>query len=62
VACAALAWMLLGQGDRWSFFESGDQLYGVFWQLLLSFKTYGLVLLYGALAQLALRPMPQNPH
>jgi Glycosyltransferase family 87 len=60
-ACAAMAWIVLGQGDRWSFFDSGDQLYGAFWQLLLSFKTYGLALLYLALAQLALRPLPQKP-
>ncbi|GAB4129146.1 MAG: hypothetical protein OHK0050_43030 [Roseiflexaceae bacterium] len=43
-----LGWVLLGQGDRFTFYD--ETLRGAFWQLVLSYKTYGLVLLYLALA------------
>jgi uncharacterized membrane protein len=46
VACYALAWALLAHGNMWTFY--GSELYGPFWQLLLSYKFYGLLLLYGA--------------
>ncbi len=48
LASYALAWMLLSQGSVWTFFDRN--LYGPFWQLLLSYKFYGLLLLYGAIA------------
>jgi hypothetical protein len=49
-ACLLLAWVLLGQGDRFSFYD--ETLRGPFWQLVLSYKTYGLLLLYGVLVGL----------
>lgn len=47
-ACTMLAWMLIAQGDRWLFYDG--KLLGSFWQLILSYKTYGMVLLYAAIA------------
>ncbi len=64
-ACYMLAWLLIGYGDRWLFFD--DKLYGAFWQLVLSYKCYGTLLLYAAIvtamrpqsnAQPAARPAP----
>jgi hypothetical protein len=56
VACYALAWALIGPGDRFAFYDG--TLYGVFWQLGLSYKTLGLALLFVgvALAGQARRP------
>jgi hypothetical protein len=54
-ACAALAWALLAYGNQWSFY--GSELYGPFWGLLLSYKLYGLLLLYAA--QVLACPTPQ---
>ena len=47
VALYALAWMLLAHGNLWSFFNKS--LYGPFWQLILSYKFYGQLLLYAAI-------------
>lgn len=47
VACYTLAWMLIAQGDRMAFFDG--VLLGPFWQLVLSYKLYGMLLLYGAM-------------
>ena len=54
-ACYMLAWLLIGYGDRWLFFD--DKLYGAFWQLVLSYKCYGILLLYAAIVT-AMRPQP----
>lgn len=43
----ALAWALLCFGNQWAFY--GRALYGPFWQLILSYKLYGLLLLFGAI-------------
>jgi hypothetical protein len=50
LACAALAWGLLAHGNLWTFFDRS--LHGPFWQLILSFKFYGLLLLYSAMVLL----------
>lgn len=47
VALYALAWMLIAHGNLWSFFNKS--LYGPFWQLVLSYKFYGQLLLYAAI-------------
>jgi hypothetical protein len=52
-ALYALAWMLIGQGDRWLFYDG--TLLGAFWQLVLSYKCYGMLLLFAAIV-LATRP------
>nr|MCU0495606.1 hypothetical protein [Chloroflexaceae bacterium] len=49
VGCYLLAWALLAQGDMWAFFSRVA--YGPFWQLILSYKFYGLLLLYLAIAR-----------
>jgi hypothetical protein len=46
--CYCLAWMLLCYGNQWSFFDR--TWHGPLWVLLLSFKWYGLLLLWVALA------------
>jgi Glycosyltransferase family 87 len=46
-AAYALAWMLLSHGNLWTFFDKS--LHGPFWQLILSYKFYGMLLLYGAI-------------
>jgi hypothetical protein len=46
-ACYALAWMLLAHGNLWTFFDKS--LHGPFWQLILSYKFYGMLLLGGAI-------------
>jgi hypothetical protein len=40
----AIAWGLLCFGNQWTFY--GRTLYGPFWQLILSYKLYGLILLF----------------
>jgi hypothetical protein len=45
----ALAWMLLCYGNQWTFFDR-TMYEGPFWTLLLSYKLYGLLLLWAALA------------
>jgi hypothetical protein len=52
-ACYALAWMLLSHGNLWTFFDKS--LHGPFWQLILSYKFYGMLLLYGAINLTAVR-------
>lgn len=47
-ACFALAWALLAHGNLWTFY--GSELYGPYWQLILSYKLFGLLLLYAATA------------
>ncbi len=47
VACYTLAWALLAHGNLWTFFDRS--LHGPFWQLVLSYKFYGMLLLYGAI-------------
>ena len=48
LGCYALAWALLAVGNQWTFF---DRLYfGPVWATLLSYKLYGLLLLWGAIA------------
>lgn len=45
----SVAWLLLCFGNQWTFFDR--VLYdGSYWSLLLSYKLYGLLLLWGALA------------
>jgi hypothetical protein len=46
-ACYTLAWTLLAHGNLWTFFDT--TLHGPFWQLILSYKFYGLLLLYRAI-------------
>lgn len=46
LACLALAFMLIAQGNVWTFFNRN--LYGPYWQLILSYKFYGMLLLYAA--------------
>jgi hypothetical protein len=57
-ACYTLAWLLIGQGDRQAFYDG--VLLGPFWQLILSYKCYGLVLLYLAVVLGARAAEPQN--
>jgi hypothetical protein len=45
----ALAWMLLCYGNQWTFFDR-TMYEGPLWTLLLSYKLYGLLLLWAALA------------
>lgn len=45
----ALAWMLLCYGNQWTFFDR-TMYEGPLWTLLLSYKLYGLLLLWGAIA------------
>jgi hypothetical protein len=45
----ALAWMLLAYGNQWTFFDR-TMYEGPLWSLVLSYKLYGLLLLWGALA------------
>jgi hypothetical protein len=47
LACLALAFMLIAQGNVWTFFDRN--LYGPYWQLILSYKFYGMLLLYAAM-------------
>lgn len=47
LACYCSAWLLLGQGNQWTFFDR--TLYGPFWQLLLSYKFFGLLLFFGTI-------------
>jgi hypothetical protein len=47
VACYTLGWALLAHGNLWTFFDRS--LHGPFWQLVLSYKFYGMLLLYGAI-------------
>ncbi len=42
-----LSWSLLCFGNQWTFF--GKTLYGPFWELVLSYKLYGLLLLWATL-------------
>lgn len=42
----SLAWMLLCYGNQWTFFDLSY--HGPIWALLLSYKVYGLLLLWGA--------------
>lgn len=58
VACYALAWGLLAHGNLWTFY--GSELYGPYWQLILSYKLFGLLLLYAAQA-MAGRATPPAP-
>jgi hypothetical protein len=51
--CYALAWMLLSHGNLWTFFDKS--LHGPFWQLILSYKFYGMLLLYMAINLAAAR-------
>lgn len=53
LACYMLAWLLLSRGNMWTFFDR--TLYGPFWQLILSYKFYGLLLLYGAIVLASFR-------
>jgi hypothetical protein len=46
--CYGLAWALLAHGNMWTFFDR--TLHGPFWQLILSYKFYGMLLLYTAIA------------
>lgn len=46
LACLTLAFMLIAQGNVWTFFDRN--LYGPYWQLILSYKFYGMLLLYAA--------------
>lgn len=43
----ALAWLLLAHGNLWTFFDKS--LHGPYWQLILSYKFYGMLMLYGAI-------------
>jgi alpha-1,2-mannosyltransferase len=47
VAGLALAWGLLAHGNLWTFYHAA--LYGPYWQLVLSYKFYAMLLLYAAL-------------
>jgi alpha-1,2-mannosyltransferase len=47
VAAFALAWGLLAHGNMWTFYHAA--LYGPYWQLLLSYKFYAMLLLYTAI-------------
>ncbi len=47
VACLFLAFMLIAPGNPWTFFNR--TLHGPYWQLILSYKFYGMLLLYAAL-------------
>jgi alpha-1,2-mannosyltransferase len=47
VAAFALAWGLLAHGNMWTFYHAA--LYGPYWQLLLSYKFYAMLLLYAAI-------------
>jgi hypothetical protein len=51
--CYMLAWMLLAHGNLWTFFD--QRLHGPFWQLVLSYKFYGMLLLYGAITLTGVR-------
>lgn len=42
-----MAWALLCFGNQWTFFDR--VMYGPFWQFILSYKLYGLVLLFGVI-------------
>jgi hypothetical protein len=53
--CYMLAWMLLAHGNLWTFFD--QRLHGPFWQLILSYKFYGMLLLYGAITLTGARAM-----
>lgn len=46
VAGLALAWGVLAHGNLWTFYHAA--LYGPYWQLLLSYKFYAMLLLYAA--------------
>jgi hypothetical protein len=47
VAAYALAWGLLAHGNMWTFYHAA--LYGPYWQLILSYKFYAILLLYAAI-------------
>jgi hypothetical protein len=51
--CYTLAWMLLAHGNLWTFFDT--TLHGPFWQLILSYKFYGMLLLYTAIVRATAR-------
>ncbi|MDP9314891.1 MAG: DUF2029 domain-containing protein [Chloroflexota bacterium] len=44
----ALAWLLLCYGNQWTFFD--NKLHGPIWSLVLSYKFYGLLLLWWGIA------------
>jgi hypothetical protein len=47
---ATLAWLLLCYGSTWTFLDFDRSMHGPLWGLLLSYKLYGLLLLWLALA------------
>jgi hypothetical protein len=48
VGAYALAWGLIAHGNMWTFYHAA--LYGPYWHLILSYKFYAMLLLYGTIS------------